>query len=70
VIREVVAPLARACRPDAVRWFFLRYFDEASHVRLRFMMSNRLGVSVQEESYLSVLIAGTLGESSREHGGD
>jgi len=36
VIREVVAPLARACRPDVVRWFFLRYFDEASHVRLRF----------------------------------
>ncbi|HEX4962226.1 MAG TPA: thiopeptide-type bacteriocin biosynthesis protein [Thermoanaerobaculia bacterium] len=36
VIREVVAPLARACRPDAVRWFFLRYAEEASHVRLRF----------------------------------
>jgi lantibiotic biosynthesis protein len=36
VIREVVAPLARACRPDAVRWFFLRYLDEASQVRLRF----------------------------------
>ena len=30
------------------------------------MMNNRLGVSIQEESYLSVLIAGTLGE----HGGD
>lgn len=37
VIREVVAPLARACRPDAVRWFFLRYAEEASHVRLRFL---------------------------------
>jgi len=37
VIREVVAPLARACRPDAVRWFFLRYDEEASHVRLRFL---------------------------------
>lgn len=36
VIREVVAPLARSCRPDAVRWFFLRYAEEASHVRLRF----------------------------------
>lgn len=36
VIREVVAPLARSCRPDAVRWFFLRYDEEASHVRLRF----------------------------------
>lgn len=36
VIREVVAPLARKCRPDAVRWFFLRYAEEASHVRLRF----------------------------------
>jgi len=36
VIREVVAPLARACRPDAVRWFFLRYAEETSHVRLRF----------------------------------
>ena len=37
VIREVVAPLARACRPDAVRWFFLRYAEETSHVRLRFL---------------------------------
>lgn len=37
VIREVVAPLARSCRPDAVRWFFLRYAEEASHVRLRFL---------------------------------
>jgi len=37
VIREVVAPLARACRPDAVRWFFLRYAEEGSHVRLRFL---------------------------------
>ena len=36
VIREVVAPLARSCRPDAVRWFFLRYAEEGSHVRLRF----------------------------------
>jgi thiopeptide-type bacteriocin biosynthesis protein len=36
VIREVVAPLAQACRPDAARWFFLRYAEEASHVRLRF----------------------------------
>jgi len=36
VIREVVAPLAGACRPDAVRWFFLRYAEEGSHVRLRF----------------------------------
>jgi class I lanthipeptide synthase len=36
VIREVVAPLARACRPEAVRWFFLRYAEETSHVRLRF----------------------------------
>ena len=36
VIREVVAPLARACRPDAARWFFLRYAEETSHVRLRF----------------------------------
>src|SRR5262249_29704379 len=36
VIREVVAPLVRACRPDAVRWFFLRYAEEGSHVRLRF----------------------------------
>ena len=36
VIREVVAPLARVCRPDAVRWFFLRYAEETSHVRLRF----------------------------------
>ena len=36
VIREVVAPLARSCRPDAVRWFFLRYTEETSHVRLRF----------------------------------
>jgi lantibiotic biosynthesis protein len=36
VIREVVAPLALACRPDAVRWFFLRYAEETSHVRLRF----------------------------------
>jgi hypothetical protein len=39
VIREVVAPLARACRRDAVRWFFLRYDEEASHVRLRFLAS-------------------------------
>ena len=40
VIREVVAPLARACRPDASRWFFLRYAEvteETSHVRLRFL---------------------------------
>lgn len=37
VIREVVAPLAWACRPDAVRWFFLRYLDETSQVRLRFL---------------------------------
>ena len=37
VIREVVAPLARSCRPDAVRWFFLRYGEEGSHVRLRFL---------------------------------
>lgn len=37
VIREVVAPLARACGPDAVRWFFLRYAEETSHVRLRFL---------------------------------
>jgi len=39
VIREVVAPLARACCHDASRWFFLRYVDETdetSHVRLRF----------------------------------
>jgi lantibiotic biosynthesis protein len=36
VIREVVAPLARACGPCAVRWFFLRYGEEGSHVRLRF----------------------------------
>lgn len=36
VIREVVAPVARACRSGAVRWFFLRYAEEASHVRLRF----------------------------------
>ena len=40
------------------------------------MMSNRLGVSIQEESYLSVLIAGTLGQGrrqgdrDREHGDD
>ena len=37
VIREVVAPLARACRPEVVRWFFLRYAEEMSHVRLRFL---------------------------------
>ena len=36
VIREVVAPLARACRPDTVCWFFLRYAEERSHVHLRF----------------------------------
>lgn len=36
VIREVVTPLARSCCPDAGRWFFLRYAEEASHVRLRF----------------------------------
>jgi thiopeptide-type bacteriocin biosynthesis protein len=36
VIHEVVAPLARSCRPDAIRWFFLRYAEEASQVRLRF----------------------------------
>ena len=36
VIREVVAPLAEACRTDAVRWFFLRYVEETSLVRLRF----------------------------------
>ena len=36
VIREVVAPLAQECRPDAVRWFFLRYVEETSLVRLRF----------------------------------
>lgn len=36
VILEVVAPLARACRSEAVRWFFLRYDEEGSHVRLRF----------------------------------
>jgi thiopeptide-type bacteriocin biosynthesis protein len=37
VIREVVAPLAKACGPGAVRWFFLRYAEETSHVRLRFL---------------------------------
>ena len=37
VIREVVAPLARACRSDTVRWFFLRYAAEGGHVRLRFL---------------------------------
>lgn len=36
VIREVVAPLARTCGPEAIRWFFLRYSEETSHVRLRF----------------------------------
>ncbi|HET9209570.1 MAG TPA: thiopeptide-type bacteriocin biosynthesis protein [Thermoanaerobaculia bacterium] len=36
VIREVVAPLVEACRPDAVCWFFLRYAKEGNHVRLRF----------------------------------
>ena len=37
VIREVVAPLVEACRPDAIRWFFLRYAEEGSHIRLRFL---------------------------------
>lgn len=42
VIREVVAPLVRECRPDAVRWFFLRYFEEGSHMRLRFLAPGRV----------------------------
>ena len=35
VIRDVVAPLVKACRPDAVRWFFLRYSEDGAHVRVR-----------------------------------
>ena len=46
VLREVVAPLVEACRPDAVRWFFLRYAEEGSHVRLRFFAPS----SVLEET--------------------
>ncbi|HKV11458.1 MAG TPA: thiopeptide-type bacteriocin biosynthesis protein, partial [Thermoanaerobaculia bacterium] len=42
---------------DHVRWIVPSYIH---------MMNNRLGVTIQEESYLSVLIAGTLGE----HAGD
>ncbi len=36
VIREVVTPLVESCRPAADRWFFLRYSEDGTHVRLRF----------------------------------
>ena len=39
---------------ECVRWIVPSYIH---------MMNNRLGVSIQEESYLSVLIAGTLGKA-------
>jgi thiopeptide-type bacteriocin biosynthesis protein len=52
VIREVVAPLAQACR-DAVRWFFLRYDEEASHVRLRFLAPGQ----VLEETIWPLIVA-------------
>ncbi len=68
VIREVVAPLARACRPYAVRWFFLRYAEEASHVRLRFFAP---GPVLEETIWPRVAEAGIawfLGELYRATG--
>lgn len=36
VVRDVAAPLAGSCRGDAARWFFLRYFEDGGHLRIRF----------------------------------
>jgi len=59
VIREVVAPLVQACRPDAVRWFFLRYAEEASHVRLRFFAP---GPVLEETIWPRVAVAASSSE--------
>lgn len=40
VIREVVVPLVEACRRQVTRWFFLRYGEDGSHIRLRFLASD------------------------------
>ena len=36
MVHEVVEPVVTACRGEARRWFFIRYSEAGSHIRLRF----------------------------------